>query len=464
MIFLNPNFFFFMLIPLFILFYLIITNKKNINQIFSQKILEKLTIKRNYLGMFGKNILFFATLLLFIISLARPVLPKNDLLLKQIPYNFAILLDISNSMLATDIYPNRLEFAKKKIEEFLKVDFDAKISIYAFSDNLFLISPKTDDKETLLFLIKNFKPDHTFENSSDIFNAVKNIKEKNIIIFSDLDLDTKNLNILGKNLIFFKTSTTNGSPIKIDNRYLTDSFGNIIISKPNPNIPFVSDIKKLLPKRQKSFTFKLTEYKELYIYFLILAFILLFLTFFSIPKKAIFSMMTIFFLPIKSHALFFDFLDIYKANKAYKEKDFKTASRYFKKIALEKNSPASFFNYANSLYKEKKYNLALKEYQKVIAKDKNLRYKTFFNIANCYFKLKKYKKAYIFYNYAKEIHDNKKVRFNLSQTKKFLTKKDIVDLTKKSVSVKKREELIEGIKQKTFMIDLTKRERKSVSW
>ncbi len=468
MILLHPNFIIFMLIPLIFLAFFIITNKKNIHKIFDEDILQKLIIKRNFLGSVGRNILLFLSLTLFIVALSRPVLPKKDITLKTIPYNFTILLDISKSMMAQDIYPNRFEYAKNKIIEFLNKDYDAKISIYAFSDDLFMISPKTTDKNILKYLIKNFKIKKEYSNSTNLLNALKNIKEKNIIVFSDADIkNIKQINTLKKNIIFFQTSSDKPTPIMIDKKYLTDKDKNIVLSKPNPNLKTTKSLKNLLPNGDKTQIFSIKDKKELFYYPLWIAFFLLCILSCSLPKKLkIFTLTFILFLyPTHSNALFFDFLSIKKAFKSYKDKDFSKSSKEFQKIAEEKKSPQAYYDFGNSLYKQKNYKEAIKEYKKVIAKNKNLRYKLFYNMANSYFFLKNYKKAYQFYKFAKEIKNTKNVKYNINITKKFLSKKDLLQMQNYTIKLIQKQDIIKPIKQKSFMIRLTKTKRKdSVSW
>jgi Ca-activated chloride channel family protein len=45
-----------------------------------------------------------------------------------------LALDISRSMLAEDVYPNRLEFAKHKINQFID-KFNGEIAILGFSNS-----------------------------------------------------------------------------------------------------------------------------------------------------------------------------------------------------------------------------------------------------------------------------------------------------------------------------------------
>jgi Ca-activated chloride channel family protein len=282
-----------MVIPLIILGFFIVTNKRYIDRIFDSKVLKKLIIRRNYLGIFGKNILLFLALFLFIIALSRPVSPKDEVKLHSKVPSFAILLDISASMRASDIYPNRLTFAKKKIDKLLQ-NQTAKISLYTFSDNLYQIASKTTDLEVLRYLVKHLDIPIDLSKSSNLFIAIKNIKEKNIIIFTDgTDIkDFSKIKALKKNITIYLTATKNKTPIKMENGYLKNRDGEIVLTSANfaikeigRVIPFSykdSDMKTLITS-SNSITFSIKEFKELYHYPLYLATIALFFAFFS-PK------------------------------------------------------------------------------------------------------------------------------------------------------------------------------------
>lgn len=58
-------------------------------------------------------------------------------------------------MLAKDVYPNRLEFAKVSLLEMFKHLEDFKVALSAFSKDVFIVSPFTHDKETVSFLLTN---------------------------------------------------------------------------------------------------------------------------------------------------------------------------------------------------------------------------------------------------------------------------------------------------------------------
>jgi len=465
MIFLNSNFLIFMLLPLFVLGFFIMTNKKEIDRYFKKEILEKLVIKRDYLGIFGKNILLFLALFLFVIALARPVKPKDEIELTTKLPTVAVLVDISASMQAKDLFPNRLEFAKHKIKMLIKNSY-AKIALYAFSDKLYQISPPTSNKEILTFLIEHLNIPHKLSNSSNLYEALKNIKEKQIILFSDGgdEKNFSNYKALNKDILTYLTATKKGSVIPSTNGFYKDKDNHLVITKANTDIKEISkvinysyhdeDIKKLSLLSSKT-TFNLKEFKELYSYPLYLGSVMMFFAMFSLKRFKFFLLIVLMFYQTpKATALFFDFYDINSANKAYQNKEYKKAIMIYQKIASQKRSPQSYYNLANAYYKNKEYKKALTEYKKVVAKDDELRYKTFFNLANCYYKLKNYNKAYEFYKLAKDIKDTKKVQNNISLVIPYLdlSKKDKIDFD----NIKLKDQNNRDFDIKTLLIPITK--------
>ena len=60
-----------------------------------------------------------------------------------------ILFDVSRSMLAEDVKPSRLEFAKKEVIKLLDMSTGHKVGLVAFAGSALLLSPMTTDKSAL---------------------------------------------------------------------------------------------------------------------------------------------------------------------------------------------------------------------------------------------------------------------------------------------------------------------------
>ena len=239
----------FLLILLVILIVLLSTNKDNMQRFFNPDILDKLSINTNGLSKFVRNGLFFLTLILFLLSLARPVINMKEQNIKQQLIPIVIALDVSKSMMATDIYPSRLELAKKKIYDVIKLSKNTTIGIVLFAQNSYIISPITEDFTSLKYIVDNMDTTLNFANGSNIYavleatqQMLKNFKAKNLIILSDGGNDdeyTKELEFSKENKINIYTiglATKQGAPIPTQNGYLTSQDGKIVTVSLNESI------------------------------------------------------------------------------------------------------------------------------------------------------------------------------------------------------------------------------------
>ncbi len=84
-------------------------------------------------------------LMILILAIARPMTEHEITKINKNGVDIIFAVDISGSMLATDIYPNRLEATKKYISEFVtKLDED-RVGIVVFAGKTFTTSPLTFD-------------------------------------------------------------------------------------------------------------------------------------------------------------------------------------------------------------------------------------------------------------------------------------------------------------------------------
>lgn len=109
----------------------------------------------------------------FIIAAARPQSFSSRENIYTEGIDIAMLLDISGSMLAEDFKPNRVEAAKKVIDEFIAGRTNDKIGLVIFSGESFTQCPLTVDYNVLRNLLKEI---HTgmIEDGTAIGNAIAN--------------------------------------------------------------------------------------------------------------------------------------------------------------------------------------------------------------------------------------------------------------------------------------------------
>ncbi len=460
MILLRPDYLLFMMIPALILFFFIITYKNNMNSIFDEKMLEKLTFDNGSLGRMGRNFMLFIALFLMIIALSRPAIEKGDVKIKSKKIDLLIALDISKSMLASDIYPNRIEFAKKKIYEFIDSFKEANVGVVAFSSEGFLVSPMTQDSATLKYLIGNLSLESLSTAGTNLMipikkgeSFLKDSYQKIVIIFTDggdndtFEKELETADSADVHVYVYATATNGGAPITENGVSIKDKEGNIVITKLNEKIKelaiesggayivgglkddsisiLVEDIKKKF-EMQDTNSRKVKEYKELFYYPLGLATLFMLFAFGSFPKRSHFAIFTLLLIGISSpklHAGVFDFQTIDKAHEAYQKENYKEAIESYKEVVKSKKSPQSLYDLANAQYKDKKYEQALSTYNKVTSKNPNLEYKKLFNSGNSHFQLKKYEEALKSFEKASKINTESDLENNIELTKKMIEQK-----------------------------------------
>jgi Ca-activated chloride channel homolog len=114
-----------------------------------------------------------ASLAFFIIAAARPQSFSSGENLYTEGIDIAMVLDISGSMMAEDFKPNRVEAAKKVIDDFIAGRTNDKIGLVIFSGESFTQCPLTVDYSVLRNLLKEI---HTgmIEDGTAIGNAIAN--------------------------------------------------------------------------------------------------------------------------------------------------------------------------------------------------------------------------------------------------------------------------------------------------
>ena len=98
--------------------------------------------------------MYLLVLFLIILGLARPRLIDNLQETSVSVIDMLLVLDISSSMLADDFPPNRLEAVKKTASDFIESRKNDRIGILVFAGESFIQCPLTVDKKVLKSLIK----------------------------------------------------------------------------------------------------------------------------------------------------------------------------------------------------------------------------------------------------------------------------------------------------------------------
>ncbi|MDC9715446.1 MAG: VWA domain-containing protein [Gammaproteobacteria bacterium] len=305
----------YLIIPMVVLWFFIHHKKNNIEALFAPEVLEKISLNKDRITPKTRLKLLLLSIILIVLALSQPTLKKGEVKIKQHLSDLVVAIDMSKSMLANDIYPNRFEFAKNKLLHSLNKINGRRIAILGFTSQSFLVSPLTDDFSSLEFLIKNLRTDSINLKGTNILNLLQAANDltgktanKQILLLTDggdgnfeeeIVYATKhNLQIF-----IFDTASVSGGSIRTKNGLLKDDNKNIVYVRENPNIKALatqthgdylkyalnnndlSNFINTFNRHNSSKDIKINQKRQLFYYPLSLALMLLFFTFFSLPQK-----------------------------------------------------------------------------------------------------------------------------------------------------------------------------------
>ena len=204
---------------------------------------------------------FTGTLLL--LALAGPVWEKVPQPLLQKSQARVLVLDLSFSMLATDIKPTRIDRARFKLEDLLKRFVEGDTALIAYAGEAFVISPLTHDPATIAALLPGLHPnimpvpgsraEQAFRLAGNLLSRSKSDSGHIIWITDGIEgQDFASLeNTVGRNrLSILAVGTESGSPVALsEGGFLKDKNGAIVIPKLNSQ-----PLEKLADIKQGSFT------------------------------------------------------------------------------------------------------------------------------------------------------------------------------------------------------------------
>ncbi|MEA1954504.1 MAG: VWA domain-containing protein [Campylobacterota bacterium] len=247
MTFVHPYLFWVLIIPFIIFAFLITTNKERLSRIFDEKVLKRLSATDESMPLVVRNVLLFTAIFFMIVAIARPVIEKADKMVEVKGLSLLVGLDISGSMRSKDQYPNRLEFAKKKIVSLFGAMPSDEISVLAFAYSPFVLAPFSSDKETLKQMVEGVDDSYINMGSTDFMalgelasNLLEKKKPKILLLFSDggdekaLEGFSEHLKANDIDLYVVLVGTTQGAPvIDQEGKPLAQKDGTIAITQRN---------------------------------------------------------------------------------------------------------------------------------------------------------------------------------------------------------------------------------------
>ena len=379
---------------------------------------------------------------LLLIALARPQLEKGITQERVDARDVIIALDVSYSMRAQDIQPDRYRFAKATIEALLQKDAKDNVMLIAFTTNPLLLSPPTTDHALVKTALEALEPKNILTKGTSLKKLFKQIAadkngHKEMLLITDggeeRDLDTLTENLKGADihLTILALGTIEGSTIPTEQgKSLRDKEEHLVVSRINPLLERLAntlDGTYLTPKTSpgatadailKSFEADNSDtnsieklrhsYTELYHLPLLLA-LLLFLAVHTRAARRLLLLFALF--GIQLHASFFDTLYLKQAYNHYTQQEYNSA-----KTALLKVKTPSLqrqIALADTYYKLGDYPKAAALYRSIRTASPKIKQMLFYNLGNAYVMQGAYAKARMYYTKALQLREDADALHNL---------------------------------------------------
>ena len=200
-----------------------------------------------------KFCLLLSAITILIFMIARPQVGSKISHEKREGIEVLIALDISNSMLAQDVIPSRLEKSKLLIEDLVDHFTNDKVGLVVFAGDAFVQLPITNDYVSAKMFLQNINPSLITTQGTDLARAIslsqscftqrEHIGRAIIVITDGEDHEGGALEVAreaykkGINVFILGVGTSKGAPIPDGNGgYLKDNSGQTVLSALNEHM------------------------------------------------------------------------------------------------------------------------------------------------------------------------------------------------------------------------------------
>ena len=196
-----------------------------------------------------------AALVLLIIAVARPQFGQQEKTVKRQGIEVMVALDISNSMLAEDVVPNRLDRAKQMLSKMVDNMTDDKVGLVVFAGDAFTQLPITCDYVSAKMFLNTISPNliptqgtaigAALQTAITSFGAIEDEVGRAIILITDGEnheddaiAAAKKAQEMGIQVFVVGIGKPEGSPIPKPgtNDYFKDRSGQVVVSRLNEDM------------------------------------------------------------------------------------------------------------------------------------------------------------------------------------------------------------------------------------
>ena len=351
----------------------------------------------------------------FIVALARPQFGTRLDTRERVGIEAIIALDVSNSMLAEDVKPNRLEKAKMMVSNMVDGMKDDKIGLIVFAGEAFVQLPITSDYVSAKMFLETISPSMISVQGTDVAEAInlsmrsftqqEDVTRAIFVITDGEDNEgraveaAKQAASQGIRVYVLGIGNPGGAPIPIPGtgQYIIDNEGNTVVSKlseemcreiataGNGSYIYVDNSssaqRKLMEQLDRLSKTKMesqiySEYDEQYQGFVLIGLLLLLIDVLLLERESKSTWLGNLFRRQRSFSVFLmlffslaamsqtDRDYIRRGNRFMRDSVYDKAQvEYQKAIEQDNTNPISHYNLGNALLYQNKAEDAMKEYE-----------------------------------------------------------------------------------------------------
>lgn len=195
----------------------------------------------------NKAIVFLVALILLILAMARPQLGSKLKEVQREGVEIMLAIDVSNSMLARDFEPNRLERTKYAVEKVLEGLNEDRVGIIVFAGDAYVQLPITSDYMTARNFVSQVSPNMVSKQGTALGSAIAlaassfssgSERSRIAILITDGENHeddpigaAKHAAEQGVKIYAIGIGTPEGAPIEVGDDFIRDENGDIVVSK-----------------------------------------------------------------------------------------------------------------------------------------------------------------------------------------------------------------------------------------
>ena len=298
------------LIPLFFIVYALVLRMRarRIGRFGDEALVRQLMPSYSKAKAWVRLTLFSIGFFFFVIGLSRPQIGAKLKEHQTKGAEIMIVLDVSNSMLAEDYSPNRLERAKLAISRLVDKLREDRIGLIVFAGNSFVQLPVTTDYVSAKMFLNSISTESVPIQGTAIGEAISTAlrsfsaqseKSRAIVIITDGEnheddpvAAAEQAAEMGVRVFAIGVGSPEGKPIPMDGELLKDKDGNIVVTRLDETVlqdvaeagnglyvragnsefglnPIIDDIRRMEDEKYSSIVFE--EYDEQFMYFMAIA-------------------------------------------------------------------------------------------------------------------------------------------------------------------------------------------------